>query len=43
LGEGKGLALVTVAGILGGTYLYGWLRSRPATPSAAPPVTAAAR
>jgi uncharacterized membrane protein YedE/YeeE len=28
LGEGKLLALFTVVGILAGTYVYGWLRSR---------------
>jgi len=43
LGEGKALAVVTVAGILGGTYLYGWLRSRTTTSTPAPHVTAPAR
>jgi len=33
LGEGKLVALFTVAGILGGTYVYGWLRSEPSTPT----------
>ena len=28
LGEGKAAALFTAAGVLAGTYLYGWLRSR---------------
>jgi uncharacterized membrane protein YedE/YeeE len=44
VGEGKVLALVVVAGIVVGTYLYGWIRSaldaasgpRPATVSAGP-------
>ena len=33
MGEGKALAIVTVAGILAGTYLYGWLRSGAPTPT----------
>jgi uncharacterized protein len=41
VGEGKLVALFTVAGILGGTYLYGRVRSRLGTP-AAPARTAAA-
>lgn len=36
VGEGKLIALVTVAGIFGGTYLFGWIRSR----LSAPPVPA---
>jgi hypothetical protein len=44
VGEGKALALVVVVGIVGGTYLYGWVRSaldatsgpRPATVSPGP-------
>jgi hypothetical protein len=36
VGEGKLVALFTVAGILGGTYVYGWLRSRPSTPTVSP-------
>jgi uncharacterized protein len=34
VGEGKLVALVTVAGILSGTYLYGHLRSRLGRPAA---------
>src|SRR5262245_2030480 len=36
LGEGKVVALFTVAGILLGTYLYGWIRSAPSQPRARP-------
>lgn len=43
LGEGKLVALVTVAGILAGTYVYGWVRSRRLTPSVGPRVPEAAR
>ena len=37
VGEGKMIALVSVVGMLAGTYLYGWIRSsrRDAAPSAA--------
>jgi uncharacterized membrane protein YedE/YeeE len=34
LGEGKLVALATVAGILAGTYLYGWVRSTRGVPPA---------
>ena len=37
-GEGKLVALFTVAGILAGTYLYGWFRSRFALPTIPPRV-----
>jgi hypothetical protein len=40
LGEGKLVAVFTVAGILGGTWLYGWVRSRrgvPGVPAGAAP------
>ena len=43
VGEGKLVALVTVVGVLAGTYLYGWVRSRAATPSESPGIRAAAR
>jgi uncharacterized protein len=33
VGEGKLVALFTVAGILAGTYLYGWMRSRAGAPT----------
>lgn len=38
IGEGKLVAFFTVAGVLGGTYVYGWLRSRPSAPTVAPRV-----
>lgn len=41
IGEGKLVAIFTVTGILVGTYGYGWLRSRPSTPTASPRVQAA--
>jgi uncharacterized membrane protein YedE/YeeE len=34
IGEGKLMALVTIAGIIAGTYLYGWARSRLDVPPA---------
>ena len=37
VGEGKLVAVVTVAGILAGTYLYGWVRSRWSTPTGSAP------
>lgn len=43
LGEGKVIALVTVAGILLGTYLYGWARSALSQPPAAGRARMAAR
>jgi len=33
IGEGKVVALFTVAGILAGTYVYGWIQSRASTPT----------
>jgi uncharacterized protein len=42
VGEGKLVALVTVAGILGGTYIYGHVRSRLGTPAAPARTVAAA-
>lgn len=37
IGEGKLYGILTVAGILAGTWLYGWLTEpRPAAPAAAP-------
>lgn len=42
VGEGKLVALITVAGILAGTYVYGFLRSRIGTAAPSPQVTAAA-
>lgn len=41
VGEGKLVALFTVAGILVGTYLYGWVRSSLTTPPAPARVGAA--
>lgn len=43
VGEGKMVALFTVAGILAGTYLYGRLRSRAAGSTVAPGMQAAHR
>ncbi len=43
VGEGKVVALFTVAGILAGTYLYAWIRSRAGTPSVSPRVSEALR
>jgi uncharacterized protein len=43
VGEGKVVALFTVAGILVGTYLYGWLRSARREPSVSRPAPIAAR
>ena len=43
IGEGKLVAPFTVAGILAGTYLYGWIRSRAGTPSVSPRVSEALR
>ena len=40
LGEGKLVALATIAGILAGTYTYGWVRS---AGMATPPLPSAAR
>jgi len=37
VGEGKLVALFTVAGILAGTYVYGWFRSRLNTPTVSSP------
>lgn len=38
VGQGKLLAaLSTVSGILAGTYLYGWFRSRPSRPTVSSP------
>ena len=42
VGEGKLAALFTVGGILGGTYLYGRVRSRLGTPAAPARAAAAA-
>ncbi len=42
VGEGKLVALFTVAGVLAGTYLYGWLRSRVDRPGVAAPLGHAA-
>lgn len=42
VGEGKLVALITVAGILAGTYVYGLARSRTGTAAPSPQVTAAA-
>jgi hypothetical protein len=42
LGEGKLVALFTVAGILGGTYAYGVLRSGAGAPTAGAPRGASA-
>jgi hypothetical protein len=41
--QGKLVAPFTVAGILAGTYLYGWLRSRLETPPASARLREAAR
>jgi hypothetical protein len=38
IGEGKLVAFFTVAGVLAGTYVYGWLRSRPSAPTVSPRV-----
>ena len=43
VGEGKLVAWFTVAGILAGTYLYGWIRSRAGTPSVPQRVSEALR
>lgn len=43
VGEGRLVAVFTVAGILAGTYLYGWARSRASTPSVSPGLPAATR
>jgi hypothetical protein len=43
VGEGKALALFTVAGILAGTYLYGWVRSALASPGMPAPTARPAR
>lgn len=43
VGEGKLVALSTVAGILVGTYVYGWVRSRLGSPTVSSPEPAAAR
>lgn len=43
VGEGKLVALFTVAGILAGTYLYGWVLSRSSTPTVASPMQEALR
>jgi uncharacterized membrane protein YedE/YeeE len=43
VGEGRLVALCTVAGILSGTYLYGWIRSRSGRPSVSPRVSEALR
>jgi hypothetical protein len=42
VGEGKLVALFTVAGILAGTYLYGALRSGAGAPTAGAPRPASA-
>jgi uncharacterized membrane protein YedE/YeeE len=43
VGEGKLVALFTVAGILVGTYAYGWVRSNLGKSGAPRPMTAALR
>jgi uncharacterized membrane protein YedE/YeeE len=43
VGEGKIVALFTVAGVLAGTYLYGWVRSALSEPPVVRPAPLAAR